>query len=371
MTGKTSHDLRFPRTWLLCGNKAGDNTQLSALAGALGWPYEIKRMSYRPHELLVGRFGATLAGIERRRSDDLVPPWPDLILTAGRRNEPVALWIRKQAAKVGQTVKIVHVGRPWAPLRHFDLIVTTPQYQLPDAPNVLSLTLPLQWLDEQVLQREAAAWRPRIPLPAPYVVLLVGGDSGPYAFDEAAARRLAAEAGRLAKRKGASLLVSTSARTAPTAARALERAIEVPARVFHWRPGSGRNPYLAFLALAEEFIVTGDSMSMLAEACATGKPVHIFPLGRGRFAMRPERPQPVSRSLWSRQRLRALRGALALTLAPGRLKRDVRRIHRALIHSGRAVWLGEKRVAGTFQPVSGELDEAAEKVRRMFAGWRP
>jgi mitochondrial fission protein ELM1 len=35
---------------------------------------------------------------------------------------------------------------------------------------------------------------------------------------------------------------------------------------------------MGYLALADAFVVTGESASMLAEACTTGKPVAIFPL---------------------------------------------------------------------------------------------
>jgi len=361
MTGKSSRKEHPPRVWLLCGHKAGDNNQLLALADALDWPYEIKRMVYRPYELLLGRFGATLAGIDRKHSDPLAPPWPDLVLTAGRRNEAVALWIRKQAMRHGQRVVIVHVGRPWAPLKRFDLVVTTPQYHLPEASNIVHLTLPLHRLTGQALEQAAEAWRSRIWVPSPYLALVVGGDSGPYAFNPGTARVLAREASELARRNGASLLVTTSARTAPAAATALEEAIEVPAQVFLWRSGVKDNPYLAFLALADEIVVTGDSMSMLAEACATGKPVHIFPFGTGRYAMRPEKPLPVTGKFWTRQGICALRSSIALTLAPTRLRRDIRRIHRALIRSGRAVWLGEKG-AGASQPLSAELDRVVERI---------
>ncbi|MCX8049356.1 MAG: mitochondrial fission ELM1 family protein [Methylohalobius sp.] len=346
-----------PRVWFLCGHKLGDNRQLLALAEALGWPYSAKRFFYRPYELLVGRWKATLLGIDRRRSDPLTPPWPDLILTAGRRNEPVALWIREQAAKIGHLVRIVHIGRPWAKLSHFDLIVTTPQYCLPPWPNVRYNTFPLHDLTQTKLEQAAQAWRERIHVPAPWLALLVGGSSGPYVFDRRAAIILARQASALAQKRSASLLVTTSARTAPEAAKALVSALEVPAEVHLWQPDKD-NPYLGYLALAEEIIVTGDSMSMLAEACFTGKPVHIFPFGAGRWAMRPEAPLASQVPFWHRDRLRALRSALALTLAPRRLKRDVRCILWATIESGRAVWLGEE----FRKPAPAPTDELAQTV---------
>jgi len=45
--------------------------------------------------------------------------------------------------------------------------------------------------------------------------------------------------------------------------------------------GSRENPYFAYLALADAFLVTADSVSMISEAAATGKPVHILDLDGG------------------------------------------------------------------------------------------
>jgi mitochondrial fission protein ELM1 len=36
---------------------------------------------------------------------------------------------------------------------------------------------------------------------------------------------------------------------------------------------------MALLALADAIVVTSDSVSMVSEACATGKPVHVFSIG--------------------------------------------------------------------------------------------
>ena len=47
-----AHSSRTPRVWLLLGHKAGDNNQVLALAEALAWPWEEKRIVYRPWELL-------------------------------------------------------------------------------------------------------------------------------------------------------------------------------------------------------------------------------------------------------------------------------------------------------------------------------
>ena len=76
----------------------------------------------------------------------------------------------------------------------------------------------------------------------------------------------------------------------------LEQNITVPAHLFRWTKGANDNPYFAFLGLADTIVVTGDSMSMLAEACATRKPVYIFDLGEGERSMRPETAAAAARS---------------------------------------------------------------------------
>ena len=45
--------------------------------------------------------------------------------------------------------------------------------------------------------------------------------------------------------------------------------------------GKRKNPYFGILAHADSLIVTGDSVNMVSEAIATGKPVYIFQLSGG------------------------------------------------------------------------------------------
>ena len=130
-----------PAVWVLLGHKAGDNNQVIALAESLGVPFAEKRMRYRPTELWSNLLlGPNLLGISRVCAGQLRPPWPKLVISAGRRNEPVARWIRQQA---GPAVRLVHVGRPWARPERYDLIISTPQYCLDRYPNVMIFELPL------------------------------------------------------------------------------------------------------------------------------------------------------------------------------------------------------------------------------------
>jgi len=331
------------------GGKAGDNTQLSALADGLGWPYEVKRFVHRRLELLTNLlFDATLLGRIAARSSPLGPPWPDLVLSAGRRSEPVARWIRRRADR---PVKLVHVGRPWRGVDAFDLVVVTPQYQVEAHEGVLRNPLPLHGVTQARLAAAADQWRSQFArLPRPWIALLVGGDSELFTLDAKMAARLAREAGALARASGGSLLVTTSARTPAGAADALFASIDVPAECFRWSADSPENPYWGYLALADAFVVTGDSISMLAEGCAVGKPVHIFAPGRSS----PRGSADFAAAVRRRFQLFGL----------GRLRRDMRRIHEELVRLGSATFLGDG-YAGRPSP-QNHVPETAARVRRLI-----
>ena len=72
-----------------------------------------------------------------------------------------------------------------------------------------------------------------------------------------------------------SLVVTTSRRTEPEVEKALFRTLPEPAHTFHWSSGQ-ENPYFGYLALADLIVVTGDSVSMASEACATRTSVCIY-----------------------------------------------------------------------------------------------
>lgn len=341
----------MPAIWLIDAYRAGERRQVRALAAAaseaLGWPCEDLQLEYRrgvfwPH--LLRR--ATLAGVRSGDRRKLSPPWPELVISAGVRNEPVGRWLRRASA--GRT-RYVHVGRPWGHLDEFDLLVTTPQYRVPVHANVLHNDLTLHDLTADGLARSAAAWRGQFSdLPRPWIGVLVGGDSGPYTLGPRAADRLLDQAVDAARRSGGSLLVVTSARTAPAVADRLRVRLAVgspeapPCYLQCWGDG-GDNAYPGILALADAFVVTADSVAMLSEACATGRPVFMSDNGgMRRDAARHAGIAPGPDDLAGKALDWRLGGALFAQLiryCPDSWSRDISLVHRALEDSARADWL--------------------------------
>ncbi len=353
-----------PRVWVLASPRAGEQTQLLALAKALGQPYAVKQVVHRPLGVVPGLLGYDgLMGVDRERSDALTGPWPDAVLLAHHRNEAVARWIRRQS---GGRTRLVLLGRPWASTSKFDLVITTPQYNLPKAQNVLLNPLPLHQVSAERLAAAASVWEPRLAhLPRPFVTVLVGGSSGPYILDADAAARLGREASALAKELGGSVLVTTSARTSAEATEALFAAIDAPAYLHRWSRGSRDNPYFGFIGLADRILVTADSISMIAEACATGRPVQLFDFGGGPLAMR-EGGAGTPAKLG--HRLLARFYALCMRLPKGRLNRtrDLRIVHRALLAAGRVSWLGEPLPQASLRLAGNELTRTVNRLRDLL-----
>ena len=360
-----------PRLWILQSPHSGDNTQLRALAAALDWPEEVKRLVYRPHEGVLRLFSlASLKGVDLARSSQLDPPWPDLVICSGRGAEAVCFWLKRQNPKL----RIVFIGSPWSDLSRFDLVITTPQYRLPGAPNVLHNALPLHDVTSERLAAEAARLEASVAhLPRPFTAVLVGGSSGPYLFTPEGAQRLGRAASRIAAARGGSLLVTTSARTGKAAAEALARAIDVPHMLYRWQGPSDDNPFHGFLGLSEEIVVTADSVSMLAEACATGRPVHLFDIEEGRFAMRAEQSGPdgtLPPIGWRGRNLETTLFRFLINHLPPRFSRDLRIFHQALTASGKASWLADDTVPSPRPPrtaeANAELAQSVARIRALF-----
>lgn len=344
----------MPVIWLIDAYRAGEQNQVRALVEELGWPCETKRLAYRKHVVLPHVLGqASLRGITTESAAMLQAPWPDLVISSGVRNEPVCRWIR---ARSGGRTRYVHVGRPWGSLDSFDLVITTPQYRVPQRGNVLNNMLTLHRVSAGRLAAARTEWSETFDsLPRPRIAVIVGGDSGPFTLGPKAATRLARQASALARQHGGSLLVSTSSRTSEAAIAALLKVIDVPNYFYRWQAGDAANPYFGILAAADRLVVTGDSIAMLSEACATGRPVQMFDVG----GMRVDADVPTD------FRLGGFLYAFLLRWLWEPLSRDITLVHGQLRAANRAFWLDEEFGASVV-PAESDMQRAVVAVKGLL-----
>lgn len=266
-----------PTVWALTDDRPGNNAQVLGVARALRWPVEEKAMHYTGFARLPNILrGASLLGVSESGSAGLSAPWPDAVVAAGRRSAPAARWIKRQSGDKTKLVQLMFPGQAGA--KDFDLIVIPDHDDNAAAsrmPNVLEIVGAPSLITPALMEAEAARWRDRFDaLPRPFFALIVGGATQrkPFSIDQAKA--LGAQVSAVAKASGGSVLLTTSRRTGRDAEQALVHAIPEPRSTILWGQ-EGENPYLGYLALADAIIVTGDSVTMCAEACATETPVYV------------------------------------------------------------------------------------------------
>jgi mitochondrial fission protein ELM1 len=307
--------------WLLQGARLGDNQQVLALGAALearfGWRLVVKQLKFARAPVPGSDPVEGLSHLKLAESDPIhatvADPWPDLIIAVGRRAAPVARWIKTQNAPFAIHVQI---GRFQDPFATVDLLVTTAQYALPSAANVLHLSLPMTARKPDVLAAAARSFAPLFEGAAqPSIGVLVGGPSNPIKFGAKDGEKLVREALSFAAKAGARLLVATSPRTPPEVVAHLRDTLSPPHVLFPYQPGLGeRNPYPALLACCDSFIVTNDSVSMVADAALTGREVRVFdlPVARPRALWKPS--WPIAHWLGRRRNQRLVRGQAADSL---------------------------------------------------------
>lgn len=258
------------RVWVLADDRAGHANQALGVAEALGAPFEARGLRYNrlarlPNDLL-GATDRHLAPAARP-----APPWPDLVIAAGRRTAPAA---RAIAARSGGRTRLVQCMWPGAGAGAFDLIAVPAHDRPPARRNVVRTLGAPHRATPARLAAAAEEWRAALArIPRPLIALLVGGATRRRPFGAAEADALAERVGALAAAVGGSVAMTASRRTGRAAAARLAAAL-APGHA--WFPGgAGANPYFGYLALADIVVATGDSASMCTEACAAGRPVYI------------------------------------------------------------------------------------------------
>jgi mitochondrial fission protein ELM1 len=249
-----------PSIWVLADPRAGTAAQALGIAERLRLPFAVRQLAFSPLAALPNALlGASRLGL---REAGWQPPWPSLVIAAGRRSAPPALWLARRGAR------LVHAMRPGMAQARFDLLVL-PRHDTPaSAPNVLEIL----GAPHRVTPAKLAAAAGRFAnLPRPRVALLLGGPVRTVGLAADAAGALAAQVAA----EAGSVLATTSRRTGHTATEAVAAALAPVPHALHRFGQAGENPYLAILADADAIVATGDSISMISEALTTPARIHI------------------------------------------------------------------------------------------------
>jgi mitochondrial fission protein ELM1 len=315
-----------PIVWVLADAAAGNRRQADALARALG--FDVARAfecRLSPPWSWWAPRGARWLGrvLPKPLLDAARTAPPDLVIGCGRIAAAWTAWLRARHRSFA-----VQILDPRISPAHWDVIVC-PQHDRLEGPNVLRTLGSIHDFDPAGLAAQARSRPDLLALPRPLTAVLVGGPTRAQRIDRAYVEALALRLERW--REGGSLLVIGSRRTPPELHDPLRALLAGGPGLAWFGPDDGPNPYPAALGVADRIVVTPDSVNLTSEACASGKPVHVFA------------PAPIA-------------GKLA-------------RFHAALTAGGHARPMGAAPESWTPQPLV-EAPAIAAEIRRRFEAAR-
>jgi mitochondrial fission protein ELM1 len=254
--------------------KAGMDSQCLGLAELLGLEPEMKVVSPRPPwSFLPPQLWLFPFSAQSSQDSGISPPWPSILIATGRQTVALSIAIKK--ASMGST-KTIQIQNPQCSISKFDLVLAPAHDQL-SGENVISTIGALHRVNPDRLSLARRRFTKFYSsLPRPLIAVLIGGSNRRLRMDTTDAARLGEQLVSGVKHSGSGLLITASRRTDPKVISSLKNALGDVQYSF-W-DGQGDNPYFGMLALADGFVVTKDSINMVSEAAATGKPVHIFEL---------------------------------------------------------------------------------------------
>ncbi|MCT4654636.1 MAG: mitochondrial fission ELM1 family protein [Cohaesibacter sp.] len=250
--------------------KPGDENQCLGVAERLGGAIEIRRVAPKAPWVWAMPYGP-IAPADRpdKESSPLKGPFPDVAIASGRRTVAYLRALKKASP----ATTTLFLKDPRTANAGADLI-WVPFHDKRRGDNVMvTLTGPHRLSSEVLAHAQTTGPQAIHHLPPARVALILGGDTKKEKFGHKAARRLGHYLEKTLP-SHMSVMVTPSRRTPPHVMSEVSRALRSRP---HWIwDGTGDNPYLSMLALADAIIVTADSHSMLSDVLATSAPVYIF-----------------------------------------------------------------------------------------------
>ena len=255
--------------WALVDDRIGNKNQILGILDEINIPFKIFNIRYNVLANLPNFIIQLFGGKIHIKKKIFKEPYPSLILSCGRRTFPISYALK---LSLNKTPFIFHLMYPKSSYntKLCDLIFTPFHDNLKFKPNIIK-TIGSPSIKNKTQVNELFNFK------KPIISLLIGGDHGKFRFESEIIDLLVSEISK--KLKNGSILISTSRRTSKKVIHRidqLEKENSLIKNVYHPNIDLKNNPKSKMLFSSDEIVVTGDSTSMISEACQYRKPVRIF-----------------------------------------------------------------------------------------------
>ena len=251
-------------------NRIGNRNQLLAILDELNLPYKILEVKYNWLANLPNFILQIFGGCQHIKDFDVqkIKIKPNLILSCGRRTFPLACKLKHIFLDTNYFIHLMYPKLSFN-ISRCNLIFTPFHDYVKESKQVIKTLGSPAPLD--IIKNKKS------PYNTPAISILIGGNHGRYKLKPTTINYMITET--LKKIKQGSILISTSRRTPDNIIKLIDQWSQknkVFKVTFHPKYNNKKNPIKELISCADEFVVTGDSVSMVSQLCQYKKPVRII-----------------------------------------------------------------------------------------------
>ena len=262
--------------WILSDNLIGHEKQSISLAEKLNINYKlikIKKVNFIKRNL------SNFFNLQKKNF--FKPPYPKIIISCGKNTAYYSKMIKQ---KTKNKIFSIFIQKPPININNFDVVIS-PKHDKCKGLNVIETQGALTKINLKYIKNVNKTKKPSI-LKQNFITVLIGGNSRHHKITKPILDKIIKNLKSIEEQKKIRIFILVSRRTGKKDYLYLKKNL-ISKNFIFVLPNSKKVSYLNALSFAKAIIVTSDSVSMVTEACSTGKPTYIIdiPTKSKRFSL--------------------------------------------------------------------------------------
>lgn len=264
------------RIWGIQSGIREADEQIQSLGQEFAGEFEFKSAALKPlWQHVTSLLGYSPDSFFEYGADQLIAPWPNVIINGHPSTASIALAIKKRTQNKSF---LVNIHTPGIPLHNFDLVIA-PEHEKLHGANVLTITGHLNNINPEKLKKQRYT-SPFDQIAHPQVLVLGGNASQSVILNDEEIIAIANDLNQFQRKIGGTLVITKMADPDHHLTSRLEAMEGVS--IFSLDP---KDSLINAFSFADVIVCLGDEITNLSMACSTGKPVlhyklnHTSPLG--------------------------------------------------------------------------------------------
>ena len=251
--------------WILSDNLVGHEKQSISLAEKLNINYKlikIKKVNFIKRNL------SNFFNLQKKNF--FKPPYPKIIISCGKNTAYYSKMIKQ---KTKNKIFSIFIQKPPININNFDVVIS-PKHDKCKGLNVIETQGALTKINLKYIKNVNKTKKPSI-LKQNFITVLIGGNSRHHKITKPILDKIIKNLKSIEEQKKIRIFILVSRRTGKKNYLYLKKNL-ISKNFIFVLPNSKKVSYLNALSFAKAIIVTSDSISMVTEACSTGKPTYII-----------------------------------------------------------------------------------------------